>query len=106
MTTPKKAALEALSEVARLMQGCVWTNTEASDISDCMATIRAALQPTAVERVLEMGGGVWMNACQCDTCKSEGSGSKWRCELEQQGHRRGPTPEAAAQAALDAMEQK
>ncbi|MFH1186150.1 MAG: hypothetical protein V1755_14095 [Chloroflexota bacterium] len=101
MTTTKKAALEALGNIiVRLPPG------DLELIHYYLDTIRAALQPTAVERVLEMGGGIWMNACQCDTCKAEGSRSKWRCELEQQGHRRGPTPEAAAQAALDAMATK
>ncbi|MFH1184519.1 MAG: hypothetical protein V1755_05710 [Chloroflexota bacterium] len=103
MTTPKKAAFEALSEVTRVMQGCTWTQTEQRDLTDCLATIRAALQPTAVELVLDANGEL-RPSCECAVCRQKNRGEF--CADFNGVRRYGPTPEAAAQAALDAMEGK
>ncbi len=106
MTTTKQAALEALK---RLMVMAEVQPGEASDgevekyrreAEQLVATIRAALQPTAVELLVERYNQIKF--------LRDGYG---RCSISVHGiteYRRvtGPTPEAAAQAAIDAMEQK
>lgn len=99
MTDVKKAALGALSEISNWL-----LPAERSVLDRDLATIRAALQPTAVERVLDMDGEIYP-ACQCAACR-ELHGEKWKVRIGTGDSFHGPTPEAAARAALEAMERK
>ena len=95
----RERALEALGRVGgwvRDSAGRLMPPNAAAALRD-LATIRAALEPSAVDRVLEMGGEV-------HACVSESSGMAM-AKIPTYRRYYGPDPDAAAQKALDALKE-
>lgn len=89
-------ALERLQGFVDLFKGGLTPNSNKRP-DEALATIRAALEPSAVDRVLEMGGEV-------HACVSESSGMAM-AKIPTYRRYYGHDPETAAQKALDALKE-